>query len=165
MQEFFTISVGTILFTLINTLILFLAFKFLLWNRVDAILQKRAEEVDEVYATADQSLAEAKRNEEHYSALIAQAREESADIVARAEKRAIAEGEEILEEARAEARAERDKASRAIDRERVQARAELQGEISDIAMQLAEKIMAKEISKDDHVRLIDEFLDEMGDQS
>jgi F0F1-type ATP synthase membrane subunit b/b' len=32
-------------------------------------------------------------------------------------------------------------------------------------MELAEKIMEKEISKEDHSRLIDEFLEEMGDKA
>ena len=55
----------------------------------------------------------------------------------------------------------REKAAAATEREKVQARAELQGEISDLAVELAQKIMEKEIDKADHARLIEDFLQEI----
>ncbi len=159
--DFLTIDVGTILFTLINTLIIFLVFKFLLFKRVDAILEQRKQEVNATYKKADDALASANSDKEKYASAMASAKEEASQIISRAEKNAQRQGEEILTQARQEALAVREKASFETEREKVQAREELQGEISDLAVELAQKIMEKEINKADHQRLIDEFLDEM----
>lgn len=164
-MDFLSIDVGTILFTLINTLLIFLAFKFLLFKRVDAMLEQRQAEVSAVYTAADDAKKAADADKEQYAKLMAEAKEETARIISRAEKQAQAKGEAIVDDARREALAVREKADRDIAREMAQAKGELQGEISAIAMELAEKIMEKEISKEDHARLIDEFIEGMGENA
>lgn len=164
-MDFLTIDVGTILFTLINTLLIFLAFRFILFKRVDAIVEQRRLEVEATYTAADNDRAAAASERDKYTELMAGAREESAQIISRAQKNAQREGDAIVESARQEARAARDKAQQDIAREMVQAKGELKGEISDLAMELAQKIMEKEISRDDHERLIDDFLEKMGDEA
>lgn len=162
--DFLSIDIGTILFTLINTLLIFLAFRFILFKRVDAIVEKRKNEVDATYSAADDALASAKADQEKYAGAMAGAKEEAAGILSRAEKKAQQEGEAILADARSEAQAVREKAAAETEREKAQARTELQGEISDLAMELAQKIMEKEINKADHARLIDEFMEEIGQE-
>ena len=159
--DFLTIDIGTILFTLINTLIIFLVFKKILFKRVDAILEQRKQEVNATYQKADDALASANSDKEKYASAMAGVKEEASQIISRAEKTAQRQGEEILSQAHREATAVREKASLETEREKVQAREALQGEISDLAVELAQKIMEKEINKADHQRLIDEFLDEM----
>ena len=148
--DFLTIDVGTILFTLINTLLIFLAFKLILFKRVDAILAARQQEVSTTYSKADDALAAANSDKEKYAQAIAGAKDEAAQILTRAEKKAQPIAADV-----------REKASIATEREKVQARAELQGEISELAMELAQKIMEKEIDKADHARLIEDFMQEI----
>lgn len=159
--DFLTIDVGTILFTLINTLLIFLAFKFILFKRVDAILAKRADEVKATYTAADDALAAANSDKEKYAQAIANAKDEAAVIINRAEKKAQIESDIIVAQAKAEAADTREKAAAATEREKVQARAELQGEISGLAMELAQKIMEREINQADHERLIEDFMNEI----
>ena len=159
--DFLTIDVGTILFTLINTLLIFLAFKLILFKRVDAILAARQQEVSTTYSKADDALAAANSDKEKYAQAIAGAKDEAAQILTRAEKKAQPEGDLIISEAKTIAADVREKASIATEREKVQARAELQGEISELAMELAQKIMEKEIDKADHARLIEDFMQEI----
>lgn len=163
--DFLTIDVGTILFTLINTLLIFLAFKFILFKRVDGILAERQKELDSTYSAADDALNTANADKEKYAEAVAGAKDEAARIVSRAEKKAQREGEQIIAEAREEAQAAREKASIETEREKAQAREALRGEISDLAVELAEKIMEKEIDRADHTRLIDDFLSEIGDKA
>ena len=158
--DFLTIDVGTILFTLINTLLIFLAFKLILFKRVDAILAARQQEVSTTYSKADDALAAANSDKEKYAQAIAGAKDEAAQILTRAEKKAQLEGDLIISEAKTIAADVREKAAIATEREKVQARAELQGEISELAMELAQKIMEKEIDKADHARLIEDFMQE-----
>lgn len=164
-MDFLTIDVGTILFTLINTCLIFLAFKLILFKRVDAILEQRQQEVANTYQSADDALASANSNKEKYAQAIANAKEEASGILSRAEKQAQKQGESLIEKAREEAQAVREKASLETEREKILARQELQGEISDLAIELAQKIIEKEIDPKDHERLIDDFLQKLGDAS
>lgn len=159
--DFLTIDVGTILFTLINTLLIFLAFKLILFKRVDAILAQRQNEVNTTYADADKALADAESGRKQYEEKLAGAKDEAAQIISRAEKKAQLEGDLIIAQARTEAADTRQKAAAATEREAAQAKAELQGEISELAMELAQKIMEKEINKADHERLIEDFMQEI----
>ena len=162
--DFLTIDVGTILFTLFNTLLIFLAFRFILFKRVDAIVEKRKNEVDATYTEAEKARSEANADKEKYAAAMSGAKQEAAELLSRAEKKAQKEGDAILAEARSAAQTVRERATAETERERVQARTELQGEIADLAMELAQKIMEKEINKADHERLIDEFIEEIGEE-
>ena len=164
-MDFLSIDVGTILFTLINTGLIFLAFKLILFKRIDAILEQRQKEVTDVYTKADQALKSADSDKEKYAQAISGAKEEAETIIRRAEKIAQKQGDSILEKARHEAQAVREKATLETEREKNLARTELQGEISDLAMELAEKIMEKEINTADHERLIDDFIQNIGEQS
>ena len=102
--DFLTIDVGTILFTLINTLLIFLAFKFILFKRVDAVLAKRQDEVKATYTAADDALAAANSDKEKYEQAIAGARDEAAVIINRAEKKAQKEARRAEKQAEKEAR-------------------------------------------------------------
>ena len=164
-MDFLTIDVGTILFTLINTGLIFLAFKLILFKRVDAILEQRQQEVANTYQSADDAMASANSEKEKYAQAIANAKEEASGILSRAEKQAQKQSESLLEKAREEAQAVREKANRETQREKILARQELQGEISGLAVELAQKIIEKEIAPEDHERLIDDFLKELGDAS
>lgn len=164
-MDFLSIDVGTILFTLINTGLIFLAFKMILFKRIDAILEQRQKEVKDVYAKADTALASANSDKEKYAQAISGAKEEADTIIRRAEKIAQKQGDSILNKARQEASAVREKASLETEREKNLAKAELQGEISELAMELAEKIMEKEINPADHERLINDFIQNIGEQS
>ena len=143
--DFLTIDVGTILFTLINTLLIFLAFKLILFKRVDAILAARQQEVSTTYSKADDALAAANSDKEKYAQAIAGAKDEAAQILTRAEKKAQLEGDLIISEAKTIAADVREKAAIATER----------------AMELAQKIMEKEIDKADHARLIEDFMQEI----
>lgn len=164
-MDFLSIDVGTILFTLINTGLIFLVFKLVLFKRVDEILEKRQQEVTATYQKADDALVSANSDKEKYAQAIAGAKEEASAIVSRAEKLAQKQGDSMIAKAREEAQAVRDKASRETEREKNLAKIELQGEISELAMELAQKIMEKEINQADHERLIDDFLQELGDET
>ena len=148
MLEFLSIDIGTIIFTLCNLLILYLIFKHFLFGRVHKILDERQNDVAETYNKADESLEHAKSLESEYSSLMESAKEESAEIIRNASKKAGI----IL------SRADED-----IEREKKRARSELKGEISELAVMVAQKVVEKEISEADHDRFINDFIENVGD--
>lgn len=158
MLDFLSIDVGSIIFTLINTLILFLVLKHFLFGRVNKILEDRQNEVSNTYKTADETLENANQLKSQYSELMAGAKEESAEIVQNAVKKAQHSSDTIIANAKSEAQHIIEKANLETEREMKKAKVQLQNEISDMAMLMAEKIVEREINKDDHEKLIKEFI-------
>ena len=84
-------------------------------------------------------------------------------IVKEAVARGQAREEEILRQARQEADAIRAKASADIAMEKKQAVNDAKNEISVIAVAIAGKVVGRELNAADHSRLVDEFIDELGE--
>lgn len=160
---FLTIDVGSILFNLANTLILFLVIKHFLFKPVNAILEQRKQDVENTYQKADQALESAKQSEKKYNDLIGNAREESAKIIKNASETAGRRSEEIISEAKNSANMIIKKANAEVEREKANARTAIRDEMSDLALRAAEKIVDKEINSDDHRRFIDEFIENVGE--
>lgn len=162
--EFLTIDPVTIIGVLCNTLILFLVFKKLLFGRVKAILEQRKAEISKTYREADAALENAKSMENEYTEKLSAAREESAAIVKDATARASKRSDEIIEEAKREARDITVKANADIEAEKKRAVNQIKDEISDIAVAIAERVVSREIANDeDQQRLVDSFISELGD--
>ena len=152
--DFLSIDPGSIFFTLINTLILFLVIKHFLFKPVNKMLEERKDDIALTYSKADNALEKAKEAEEHYNKLISGARDESADIIKAASEKANRRSEEILNNAKADA-----------IQIKQSARSEIRSEISDLAVMVASKIVDKEINEQDQRRFIDEFIENVGDET
>lgn len=160
---FLTIDPVTMIATLINTLILFLVLKHFLFKPVNKILDERKKNVEDTYRQADEKLTEAARLESEYTEKLANAKEESAEIVKNATKRAQTRSDEIIAEAKSEASSIIVKANADIEKEKKRAVNQIKDEISDIALAVAEKVVEKEIDPKDHERLIESFISELGE--
>ena len=83
-------------------------------------------------------------------------------------KEAVARGqnreEEIIRQANADAAAIMDKAAADIAMEKKKAINDAKDEISGMAMAIAEKVVARELTVADQSKLVDEFINELGDQ-
>ena len=160
---FLSIDLGTILFTLLNTLILFLGLKHFLFQPVQDILAKRQEAVDKTLKDAAAAKERAEQAESEYTEKLAAAKEESTAMVRNATRRAQQRSEEIVAAAKAEAAGIMKQNAEELEREKRKAESELRAEVSGLAVLVAEKVVGREINPDDHARLIDEFIDSVGD--
>ena len=89
----------------------------------------------------------------------------ASNILSTAQKTAQLQSESILKEASQQAAAIREKAEADIEQERQKAVNELKDEIGGIAMEIAGKVIEREISEKDHEKLIDEFIQNVGETS
>ncbi len=156
-----SIDPGTIVFTLINTLIIFLIFRIFLFKPVCRILDKRKEMAAAEIAEAQKAKESAAKTEQEYLERLASAKAEAAEIMKQATQRAQARGDEIIAEANKNAADIRAKAEETIERERKSAVNEIKNEISDMVILAASKVAEKEISAKDNEELISRFLSEM----
>lgn len=157
-----SIDPGTIVFTLINTLIIFLIFRFFLYKPVCKILDQRNEIAAKEIAEAQAAKESAQQTEQEYKERLAVAKEEAAEIMKQATARAQAREEEIITEANQKAAEIRAKAEEAIERDKKRAMNEIKDEISDIVILAATKVVEKEISAKDNEDIISNFLVNVG---
>lgn len=162
--DFLSIDTGTIFFTLCNTLILFLVLKHFLFGRVNKMLEDRQKSVADTYEEADRTKEEANALKDEYTSRLASAKEESAEIVRNATKKAQARSDEIVFAAKDEAARLMEKANSDIEREKKRAVNQIKDEITDIAISVASKVVEKEITAEDHERLIDDFINQLGEE-
>ena len=160
--DFFSIDLGTIIPTLLNTIILFLILKHFLFGRVNKVLEDRKSAVAKTYGDADAALENAQKLETEYSQKLEKAKEESAEILKNAAKKAQQRSDEIIDEAKSEASAIMAKAGSEIEREKKRALNQVKDEITDIAYNMAAKVVGREVSEADSDRLIEEFIDNVG---
>lgn len=160
---FLSIDTGTILFTLLNTLILFLGLKHFLFKPVQKILAERQEAVDQSLKDAEDARTRAEEAELEYKEKLTAAQEESAELVRTATRRAQQRSDEIIAGAKADAASIRQQNEDELMRERRRAQIELRSEVAGLAVSVAEKVVEREINPEDHARLIDEFIESVGD--
>lgn len=164
-QEFISITPWTIIFQICNLLILFMLFKKFLFQRVMAVLDARQQEIDGIYDAAGKDRDDAAQMKEEYTRRMSSAREEADRLVKNAVETAGRRGEAIVQEARDEATHLKQKAESDIEQERRKAYSELVGEISGMAVDIAGKMVEREINEADHRELVEEFIRNAGDAS
>lgn len=161
--EFLTIDPDTIILTLLNTLILFLVLKHFLFNKVNKVLEDRKNDISTAYENADKAEENAKELEAEYTHKLENAKEESAQIIRSATKKAQQRSDNIIAEAKAEASGIMDKAYAEIEREKRRAVNDIKNEITDIAFEAAKRVVEKEIDTQENERLIEEFINNVGE--
>ena len=164
-QEFISIDVWTIIFQICNLLILFALMKKFLFKRVMAVLEARQQELDGIYDAADKDRNEAAKLKDEYTRHMASAREEADQLVRSAMDTAQKRGDAIVQEARDEATHLKQRAESDIEQERRKAYSELVGEISGMAVDIAGRMVEREINEDDHRGLVEEFIRNAGEAS
>ena len=121
--------------------------------------------IKETDRMAEKLRTEAEAMKAEYEQNLQNARTEANQIVAAAQKTAAARSEELLGEARAQAAALKQKAEDDIAQERKKAVNEVKDEIGGMAMEIASKVVEREIKEADHQDLIDEFIKNVGEAS
>lgn len=162
-ENFIGFNPWTALFTLLNMVLTFLILKKFLFKPVNKMIDNRQKEIDELYASANAARKDAETMRDDYTRKLSEAKETSAQIVAEATQEANRRSDEIIRQARQDADAMRQKAGTDIALEKKKALNEVKGDISKIALDIAGKVVERELDSADQERLVEGFLREMGD--
>jgi len=161
-QEFVSIGWWNIVVTICNTLITFLIVKKFLFGPVRKMMAARTEEVQNMYTVAEKAQSEAETMRGEYTERLAKAKEEAAEIVSSATRRATARSEEILKESSQQAAAMLKKAENNIEMERKKAMNDIKNEVASLSVMIASKVVERDVTQADHDRFIEEFIDKVG---
>ena len=164
-ESFIGINFWTALFVLLNFLLLFFVAKKFLFVPVKNMIDSRQKEIDDMYARADAAKDNALVLEEEYKQRLANAQETGDALVKEAMTRGKNREEEILRQANREAEAIRQKAEADIAREKKKALNDAKDEISALALEIAGKIVGQSLDETRQQKLVDSFLDELGELS
>lgn len=164
-QELVTIIPWTFVAQICNLFIQMYLIKRFLFKPVNEMLDKRRALADAQIREAETAKSEAQAIKSEYETNMLEAKNKANEILASAQKTAAVQSEEVLKEASRQAAAMKAKAEGDIAQEKRKAVNELKNEIGGMAMEIAGKVIGREISEDDHAKLIDEFIANVGEVS
>lgn len=162
--DFLSINLTTIIGTWLNFIILFLVLKHFLFDKVNKVLEDRRNDVENSYKEADEAKDKALKLQSEYEDRLKGAKEESARIVQEASKKAQLRSDEIIGEARAEARGITERAREEIEREKKIAVNQIKDDITIIAFSAAQAVIEKDLKNEDNEKLIEQFIDNVGEK-
>lgn len=164
-QDLVGIVPWTFIAQICNLFIQMYLIKRFLFKPINNILEKRKAMVDAEIQNAVQAKEEAHAMKAEYEQNMQDAKNKANEILVSAQKTAAIQSEEMLKEATAQAAALKAKAESDIAQEKRKAVNEIKGEIGGMAMEIAGKVIEREICEEDHEKLIDEFISNVGDAS
>lgn len=164
-QELVTIAPWTFIAQILNLFIQMYLIKRFLFKPISEVVAKRKALADAEIAEAKKARSEAEEIKAGYEAHMAAAKTEAAAMLQNAQKDAAARSEAMIQEAQAQAASIKSKAEADIAQEKKKAVNDIRNEIGGIAMEIAGKVVEREISEEDHRKLIDEFIQNVGEAS
>ncbi len=161
-QDLVTLVPWTFIIQIINLFIQVYLIKKFLFKPINDILEKRRNLADKEIKEAREAKDEADSLKVQYEESLSSAHAEAARIVSEAQKEAQNKADTLLHEAETEAAGIKAKANADIEQEKKKAINEAKDEIGSLAMEIAGKVVEKEINESDHKKLIDDFITKVG---
>lgn len=156
-------SAGNTLVVLISFLILLLLLKKFAWKPVTEMMERRSEAIANDLDNAKKANEEANRLATEQKTKLAGMQKESAEIIEQAQTNAAKIEKDLLEETKVSIMQMKKQAKIDIELERQRALDDAKNEISLLSLQIAEKLIGKEINPETHVQLVDEFIERLAD--
>ena len=162
-QSLVTVNPVTLIAQICNLFIQLLIVKIFFLDKIKAILDQRREAADKQITEAETAKSEALAIKKIYEQNMLEAKAKADDLLLTAQRTANSRSEEILAQAQQQAAQIKSKAAADIELEKKKAINEAKNEISDLAMAIAGKVVARELNAGDQADMIDRFIDELGD--
>ena len=161
-MELFTPEFGLVFWMFVAFLCLYFILAKWAWPYIIKSMEERADLIDKGVAYAQEAKSHLDNAKAEADKLLTEARNEQADILREAAKMR----NELIEKARGDAAEEAKKVSQAaqvsLEQARKEAEKQLRTEVGDLALQIAEKVIRKNIANDDAQRaLVDQYLSEV----
>lgn len=162
-ESFVGVDFWTCLFTLCNLVILYFVMKKLLFKPVKKMIDSRQQEIDDLYTDAGRSKHDAEQLKTQYEGRLAAANAESEQVLKDAHRRAQLREEEILRDAQKKAAQTVRRAGEQAELEKKRAMNEIKDEVSVMAVDIAAAVLARDIKRDEHAKMIDSFIAQLGE--
>lgn len=143
----------------INLVVLFVFLRWILYKPVRKYLQERETRYARRVEYIEQRDHEVEQDKAKYAGLLEAAQADRETTLRDARAQANRRAEEILKEAQAQADELIRKARKEIDEERRVAQTNMREEIVRLAVDMANRVLERETSREDHDRMVRKFLE------
>ena len=151
--------------TILAMFFVFLLLSYLLFNPARNLMEKRQEGIREQMETAAREKQDAIQFKAEYDEKIKNVQKETDEILSEARKKALKKESVMLEEAREEAAQIVARANREVELEKSKVKDEMKQEIINVATAMAGKIVASSLDESKQAQLLADTLEEMGDET
>lgn len=145
----------------VNVLILFVALRFVLYKPVNKFLKAREERFEKRITEIESKEKEVAEHKQEYDVLLEKAHNEAAEIVKRSSDLAKDHAKEIVGKAEEQSHEMIVRANKDIVNKKSLEKENMKQEITDMAVQIAGKVLEREISLKDNQKIIDDFFEKV----
>ena len=164
-QDLVTIVPWNFIAQICNLFIQMWLIKKFLFKPINEVIEKRRQLTENEIKGAREAKEKADAMKKEYETSLSSAQAEAAEIVAKAQKDAQGKADNIVKEAEDQAKGIIERAEADIEQSKKKAINEAKDTIGGLAMDIAGKVVEKEINENDHKKLIDEFINNVGEAS
>lgn len=155
-------GLGLVFWTTITFILLLVLLRAIAWKPITKALKAREDKINDALRAAEKAEEKMKQLNDDHERLLKKAKEERDQILAEAK----ALKDKIIEDSKEQAKVEADRiveaARESIQFEKMAAITDLKNQVAQFSLQLAEKILAEELSSSDkHEALIRKTIDEL----
>ena len=151
--------------TLISFSVLYFLLNRYAFGPLMSVMEKRRELVLSQLNEAAETRSEAAAYVEQQKEALQQARQEAYEILEQSRQTSSKQADALLAQAKEETARMKDEAIRDIDSEKNKAMAALRGEVGRVSVQIASKLIEKEIDEKANEGLVDQYLKDVGTKS
>ena len=155
--------IGNFILVAGSFLLLIVLIKKFAWGNITSILEERAKKISDDIDSAESARKNAEVLEQKREEALAGSREEAATIVETAKETAEKNKASILADTTEEVSRLKQKANQEIAQSKADALRSIKGDVADLSIDLASKIIGQTLDKEAQSQLIDSYIDKLGD--
>lgn len=144
-------------------ILLLVLIKKFAWSNITGIFEERAEKIASDIDRAEEARQKAEVLAQKREDELAGSRKEAKTIIENAKETAEQSKANILADAKLEAGHIKEKANQEIAQNKVEALQSVKGEVADLTISLAGKIISQNLDSHAHKALIDQYIDQLGE--
>ncbi|NLA86458.1 MAG: F0F1 ATP synthase subunit B [Clostridiales bacterium] len=146
---------------IINIIVLCLLLRLILFRPVSLYLSERSDRICHQLTEAETRLNEAETLKQEYQKQLDKAIEESHDVIRTSKTKATQEAEAILSDAKVQTDRLFDETQERIVKEKDRALEQMRQEVAQLSVDIAARILKREVNKADNLALAEAFFREM----
>lgn len=144
-------------------ILLLVLIKKFAWSNITGIFEERAEKIASDIDRAEEARQKAEVLAQKREDELAGSRKEAKTIIENAKETAEQSKANILADAKLEAGHLKEKANQEIAQNKVEALQSVKGEVADLTISLAGKIISQNLDSHAHKAFIDQYIDQLGE--
>lgn len=156
--------IGDMLTQLFFFIVLLVLLRIFAWGPIMGVMQKRENHIASEIETAEKNRLEAEQSSREAAEELKKTRQEAQSIIEDAKRAGQDQEQQIINTAREAAERMKVSAQQDIEREKEKAIAALQDQVASLSIQIASKVIEKEINAADQNKLINDYIKEVGEK-